>query len=337
MRLAELALWLAIGTAGADWQRLWNEGARAEAIEVLTAELARKPDDPSLKRELAQCEVAVHRYVAALKHMQDLGDEVRALRALAFFRVGDYPSALKHLASDDVEEALMRVDALEALGRFADSDAELVEARAHFGPLNDARILACEGRRLLRVSDPAEAAVVFRLALEADPWNGEALFGLGRALMASGARDEGLAVLRRHRELVPLLDRFDFARRSVDLAPAHAPNYTGLGDAERELGRLARAEAAYQTAARLADCPDLTPNALRHARLFAEDRHNPQAAIDLLIACAKRCPDARLLIRAGDLQRTLSRPGEALELYTRALTLRPGDAEIQKRIAQVKQ
>lgn len=335
-RLAEFALCLAVCAWSGDWQQLWNAGARTEAIEALAAELAQRPDDAPLKRELVQCEVAVHRYRAALEHMTGLGEEVRALRALALFRAGDYASALKYLTQDDVDEALMRIDALETLGRFEESDAELEALRAR-AVRDDARILACDGRRLLRLARPADAVPAFRRAVEADPWDGEALFGLGRALMASGARDEGLRVLQRHRELVPLLDRFDFARRSVDLAPAHAPNYTALGDAERELGRLARAEAAYQTAARFASCPDLTPNALRHARLLADDRHNPQTAIDLLVACAEHCPDARLFIRAGDLQRTLSRPGEALALYTRALSLRPDDLEIQKRIAQVKQ
>jgi tetratricopeptide (TPR) repeat protein len=335
MRVAELMLLLAAFAAVADWQRLWNDGARAEAIEALAAEVERHPDDRALRRQLAEFEVAVHRYVAALEHMKPLGDEVRALRGVAFFRVGDYANALTHLKRDDIEEALMRIDALEALGRFTDCDVEAVEARSHFGPLNDSRILACEGRRLLRVSDPAKAAVVFRLAVDADPWNGEALFGLGRALMMSGAREEGLVVLTRHRELRPKLDRLEFARRSVDLAPAHAPNFTALADAERELGRFARAEDAYRTAGRLATCAELVPNALRYARLLTEDRNDPHKAVDLLVACAGRCPDARLFVRAGDLQRGLSRPGEALALYSRALALRPEDSEIKARIEQV--
>ncbi len=330
------ALALATLLQVADWRQLWNAGARTEAIDALAAEVERRPDDPALRRDLVQYEVAVHRYVAALEHMKSLGDEVRALRALALFRVGDYTNTLTYLEKDDIGEALMRIDALEALGRFTECDAELKEARA--GKMrDDARVLACEGRRLMRVSQPADAALAFRLAVEADPWNGETLFGLGRALVASGARAEGLAVLQRHRELLPRLDRLEFARRSIDLAPTHAPNHTALADAERELGRLERAENAYRTAAQLAKCPELVPNALRHARLFAEDRNDPEKAIELLVTTAERCPDARLYVRAGDLQHGLSRPKEALALYTRALALRPEDPKIRQKIERVKE
>ncbi len=336
MQLLGCAFVLATLAQGVDWKELWRAGARAEAIDALAAEVERRPDDLALRRDLVRYEVAVHRYVAALEHMKPLGGEVRAMRAVSLFRVGDYENALLHLHKTDINELLMRIDALEALGRFEECDAEVLEARA--GPRkDDARVLACDGRRLMRKEEPAQAAAVFRLAVAADPWNGEALFGLGRALIASGERDAGLEAMKRHRELSPKLDRLDFARRSVDLAPAHAPNHTALGDAERELGRLDRAEDAYRRAAELAKCPELVPNTLRHARLLAEDRREPEKAVEMLLACAERCPDARLHVRAGDLYREMQRPQDARASYERALALRPDDAKIRQKIAEVKE
>jgi tetratricopeptide (TPR) repeat protein len=188
------------------------------------------------------------------------------------------------------------------------------------------------GRSAARNGDFAAAARAFRAALAADPFDGEALFGLGRALVQAGQREEGLRVLERHRRLVPLLDAVDYARRGVDLAPAHAPNWTALGDAERALARSDRAESAYRRAAELARDGELAANALRWARLLAEDRGDAQAAVDLLVRTARRTPDARLYVRAGDILLGARRASEAIGFFEEARALRPQDAEIAKRL-----
>ena len=153
-----------------------------------------------------------------------------------------------------------------------------------------------------------------------------------RALISAGERDEGLAVLERHRTLVPLFDQLDFAERSVDLAPLHAPNHAAVGDAQRALGRLDEAQAAYARAIELARGEELVPIALRQARLLAEDRSNVDGAVSALESAAVRFPDARLFVRSGDLLMTAGRPIDAVQRYLKARELRPQDAQIAQRI-----
>lgn len=324
---------LALGAllAPQDPAALWIDGHREEAIAALTAAVDKAPADRELRGRLVTWELQVHRYRAALDHMQPMAGSARALRGEALYHLGEYARAVELLSDDDPAQVLMRIDAFEALERFAESDASLVRARATLGA-QDPRVLSCEGRRLAREARFDEAAAAFRAALAQDPLDGEALFGLGRALVQGGKRDEGLAVLEKHRRLTPLLDQLDFAQRGLDLAPAHAPNHTALGDAERALGRLDRAEAAYRAAARFATPEELVPNTLRHARLLSDDRGNAQAAIDLLVKTAEHAPDARLFVRAGDLMRDAQRESEAIAMYAKALALRPKDSEVQKRI-----
>ncbi|HVS10540.1 MAG TPA: tetratricopeptide repeat protein, partial [Planctomycetota bacterium] len=191
---------------------LWRAGRRAEAIEAARAELSRRPEPAGLRRRVAEWEVAVHRYEAALADLEPLGPEVDALRGEALFRLGRYEEALQKLDAGDPLHALMRVDALWALARFEEADAALEEAAGVVGK-EDSRVLSLQGRRLARIGRPAEAAEAFRAALDRDPLLAEALFGIGQALLRSGEREAGLAALERHRALLPLLDALDFARR----------------------------------------------------------------------------------------------------------------------------
>ncbi len=315
-------------------QELWAGGLRAEAIERLREEIA-SGADADARRRLVVWQLGVHRYQAALADARDCGSACDALRAEALYHLGEYARAVELLSERDPLQVLWKVDALEALSRFADSDAALARARALVGE-DDPRVLGAEGRRLARGGRFEEAAARFRAAVARDPVDGEALFGLGRALVQAGRREEGLAVLQRHRDLVPLLDAFEFARRGVDLAPAHGPNWTALADAERGLGRLDRAEQAYRRAAELCSGEDRVPNALRWARLMAQDRGDVQAAVDLLLRTAAATRDVRLHVRAGDLLLSARRAGEAAAQYERALALRPDDAEIQERLARAR-
>jgi tetratricopeptide (TPR) repeat protein len=313
---------------------LWEHGDRLLAIERLRTEIGTSPA-PELRARLVTWQIAVHRYRAALADAGPCGAPCDALRGEAHYHLGEYAEALPLLSRTDGLHLLWRVDALEALGRFRESDAELVRAREVLGA-DDPRVLGAEGRRLLRMAQPAGAVGAFQAALERDPLDGEALYGLGRALIQAGKREQGLAALERHRALVPLLDAFDFARRGVDLAPAHGPNWTALGDAERALGRLERAEAAYRRCEELAAGEALVPNALRWARLLAEDRADPAAATALLRRTVSRQADARLYVRLGDLELASGRAAQAREAYERALALRPADAEIAARLERAR-
>lgn len=327
------ALLLPQGSPAPSAAELWSAGRRVEAIAAARLEAGAEPTTEAWSR-LVAWELAVHQHQAALADALRCGAPCDRLRAEALYHLGEYARAVELLDERDPLAVLWKIDALEALSRFEESDAVLARAKAgRTVASDDARLLGAEGRSAARRGDFAAAAKAFRAALAEDPFDGEALYGLGRALVLAGDREEGLRVLERHRRLVPLLDAVDFARRGVDLAPAHAPNWTALGDAERALPRLDRAEAAYRRAAECARDEESVANALRWARLLAEDKGDVDAAVDLLVRTARRTPDARLHVRAGDVLLAARRAPEAVAAYERALALRPEDAEIARRIA----
>jgi tetratricopeptide (TPR) repeat protein len=336
--LAAVVIWCALQGAGAasDAAALWNQGKREDAVAAWAAELVRRPSDVELRWTLVRAELALHRNAAAFEHLAPLGAEADAVRGTALFRMARYEEALHKLRADDVEQLVMRIDALEALARFDEAEAA-VGALATLAGDGDPRVTTARGRGLARKRKFDEAAAQFRRSLERDPCDAAALFGLGQALVRAGKREEGLRVLEEHRRVTPLLDQLDFAKRSVDLAPLHAPNHAAVGDAERALGRLELAEKAYARASELARGDEVVPVALRRARLFAEDRRDVARAVELLDEAAARAPDARLFVRAGDLLASDRRVDEALQRYESARKLRPSDAEIERRIAQVRE
>lgn len=311
---------------------LWSRGLRLEAIAAARTEIGVSPA-PEILGRLVAWQLTVHRYEAALADAVRCGTPCDRQRAEAHYHLGQYASAVELLDERDPLSVLWKIDALEALSRFEESDAVLQRARRQaIVSAEDPRLLGALGRSAARRGDMTAAAQAFRTAVAADSFDGEALFGLGRALVQSGQREEGLRELERHRRLVPLLDAVEHARRGIDLAPMHAPNWTALGDAERALPRGDRAESAYRRAAELARGEELAANALRWARLLQEDKGDVQAAVDLLARTARRVPDPRLYVRAGDVLLGARRPGEAIAYFEQGLALRPRDAEIAKRL-----
>jgi len=337
--IAAFVAWLSLFASiaqSAEADRLWNEGRRVEAVDAWARELAERPDDAALRARYVECALAIHRYEAALDAMGPPGEGRFAdVRGVALYHLARYDEAVRHLDPTDGLQALMRVDSYEALGRLDEAERALDAAAAVLGE-DDARVLSWRGRAAQRRGAHERAVELFRAALDADPWNAEALFGLGQSLVRTGAREEGLALLERHRELVELLDQLDYARRGIDLAPLHASNWAHAGDLEREIGRIDRAERAYGRALELATDDELVPIALRAARLLTEDRGDVDAAVVLLDQAATRVPDARLFVRAGDHLRAAGRFSEALARYERARARRPTDRAVLQRIAEVR-
>jgi tetratricopeptide (TPR) repeat protein len=194
-------------------------------------------------------------------------------------------------------------------------------------------------RRNERHGRDAEAAADSRAALEADPLDRAALFGLGQALVRLGQVDEGRALLERHRALIPLLDRLDDARRTVDKAPYHGPNHAALGDVLRALGRTDEAGDAYRAALARTDDAQRVPIVLRLARLLREDLENLDAAVRLLAEEAAHpatAADPRLHVRAGDYLMEAGRSTEALQHYLQAERMRPDDPPILERVQRAR-
>lgn len=319
----------------ADPDVLWASGERLAAIDAMVERLAEDPDDDALRAALVRREVAVHRYAAALEHAGRLGPEVAPERGYCLYRLGRFEEALAYLDPTHPDQALYVFDTLELLGRGAEA-REVLPALAEARGEEDPEVLVRRGRIAAEGGDHAAAEGFFRRALEGDPVHAGAWFGLGQALVRAGEREEALAALERHRELVPLLDALEFARKSLDLAPNHAPNHAQVGDVLRALGRLDAAEASYARAAILARDDEVVPVALRHARLLAEDAGDVDTAVQVLVTAHERVPDVRLTVRRGDVLLDAGRAAEARDAFALALRERPGDAEIERRLAEAR-
>jgi tetratricopeptide (TPR) repeat protein len=316
-------------------EQLWNAGKRVEAIEFLAASAKADPQDTQLRRRLAEAELEVHWYAAALQHAEGLGPQLDPLRALCLYRLGEFERALLLFSRAEPGALLRRIDCLEALARFEESDLELERLAALVGE-QDARLPVPRARAAVRKGELEAAQHWYRRALESDPSDPAALFGLGRLLVQAGERGAGMQLLQEHRRVTVLLDALDFAQRAVDLAPVHASNHASVGDALRALGRSDAAELAYERAVALATVQELAPIALRHARLLVEDRHDPDKAVRLLDKSFERSRDVRLAVRAGDLLLEAQRMPEALARFEAAAALRPDDAQINQRLRQAK-
>jgi Tfp pilus assembly protein PilF len=92
------------------------------------------------------------------------------------------------------------------LGMIAKQQGRIDDALASFRRVLaiDARDVGANvqtGQLLAQQRKYAEAAAAFRVALEAEPYNGTALYNLGTALLRSGARAEGQATMQRFQDL----------------------------------------------------------------------------------------------------------------------------------------
>lgn len=319
-----------------DAETLWQQGDRNAAVTLLEQALQRDPGDRAARARLAERLMQVHRYSSAAEVAEPLGASHAGLRGRALYLVGRHEEALALLRQDDPLEALMRVDAHEVLGHDVSVVREALAVAAAQLAEDDARLLVIEGRLALREGLPEQAVAVFERVLAQDPSDPAALFGLGQALVRAGRRAEGLAVMTRHRELVPLIDARDAARQSIDIGPLHADNHAALGDAERALGRHDAALAAYARANALARPEQLVPVALRQARLLSDDLGRPDDAVAVLDEALQRRADLRLLVRAGDILLAAERPAAALERFEVALAQRPEDASLRQRRDQAR-
>jgi tetratricopeptide (TPR) repeat protein len=319
--------------ASARAVELFQSGAQHEAVALLEKELVERPDDGGLRGTLVECLMLRHRYRRALEVMRPDGGG--ASRGKALFLLARYDEALTFLDAGDPDEVLMLVDALEALGRMGESDQAVDRAREVLGE-GHASVSILTGRRAARAGKHDAAILAYRRALAIDPVSQEALFGLGTSLVRSGARDEGRGVLEEHRRILPLLDRLEFAERSLQLNPAHAPNQAAVGDIQRVLGRERQAEASYRRALEIATDDQLAPIVLRFSRFKVENDNDLDAAIELLRRGERRCGDVRLIVRQGDLFLSHERFEEAEAAFERALTLRPGAPAILERIRKLK-
>ncbi len=330
--------------APAEGEALWQAGKRLEALDAMAAELTVRPEDRVLRLRLVERELELSRFQGALAHARPLGPAGRGAIGRALYFLGRYAEALEYLSRDQADEVLLAVESLRALGRIAEADSLLPRVRGLWGSEHPAYRLL-KGRKLLREGDGPGAALEFEAVLARAPLEAEAHFGLGRALLASGKRAAALAQLERHRRLMPLLDRLDFARHGLALAPGGPANQAALGDALRALldfdlrlkqtGLPGEARAAYARAFAGARGADLVPIALRAARFEVEVLDRPDLGLALLEEALLRHEAVRLRVRAADLCGTLAEYARARAHLETALHARPSDQSIQQRLAEL--
>lgn len=314
-----------------DAEALWATGDRRDALSAIESALLRNPSDTATRLRLGAWLLELQRPAAALDAVAPIDARADRLRAMALYVLARYEEALPLLDPTDPDQTLMIVDSLLALARTDEVDAALARAASALGDQHP-RVLALRGRMLAARGRHAQAVPLFREALAGDPLDRQASFGLGQSLVRSGEREQGLAVLARHRELAPLLDERDFALQALALDPSVAGHHTQLGDIERELGLVERAITRYEAAMKWAQRDEIAPIALRHARLLVEDRGALDEALARLTAAAARVQDTRLPVRAGDLLMDAGRPADALRHFLRAQQWRPDDTQIQVRV-----
>ena len=310
-------------------------GRHREACDRLEEALAATPGDRELREALVDTCMRIGRYTAALEFAEPLGESANRTRGLALYLVGRYAEAVELLPEDE-ETILYRHESLRALARHEEARACLERARELLGE-DHIEVRVRHAQELVASGDHAAAIPVFQRVLADDPIVAPALFGLGRALVRTGEREQGLALLERHRELLPLLDARDFAIQNLDLDRTHAPSHAQLAGCLQALvphdpAMIEAAARSYARATELARGPQVPPIALRHARFEEHERRNPERALQLLTEAHRRQPDVRLLVRSGDVRVNRRDFEGAIRDFEAALLMRPGDEAIQRRL-----
>ncbi len=322
------------------WVELWSVGERAQAIQLLSEQVAQEPESTHENRVLlVHWQLAAAQFEGALHTAKDLPAEQRGLRGRALYFLGRYEECLEFLGQEDPSELRMRVEAHKYLGQLEQALGLLPQLRKVFGSAS-VDVLLLEARDHQGRKQYEEAAQKFAAVRRQKPLEAEALFGLGQCYIRLKRTQEARTLLESHRRLIPLLDALDFAQRGVDIAPSSAPNQATVAEAWQALSEFdpqaaEHALVAYERATLLAKDGERTPIALRLARFHWETMKSSEAALSTLAKAIQLSVDPRLRVRRADYLVELGRPQEALAELRDVLVLRPGDPAILKRIAGI--
>ncbi|HTM01794.1 MAG TPA: tetratricopeptide repeat protein [Candidatus Omnitrophota bacterium] len=181
-------------------------------------------------------------------------------------------------------------------------------------PRADARAHVNAGRDYLTRGQTDEAEREFRLALESEPGNQEALAGLGQVRVKRGAYAEGAEMLERA------------TRSSTQMAAS----FRSLGDAYAGMGQLDKAAEAYRQAVALT--PGDLDSRLALAHSLTEIGEYDEAA-GLCTAAARGAKNqpaalAQVYRQLGEVRSRQGSVPEAMSAYYRAAELAPEDPEV---------
>ncbi|MEO6810901.1 MAG: tetratricopeptide repeat protein [Isosphaeraceae bacterium] len=155
--------------------------------------------------------------------------------------VDEFNRVVAPLPADDPNVLALRVELALNKGNLTTAETFLKQ-----GPTDDPGLARYRGDLALRQRDWSSAARNFRIALNANPDDRKALFGLGSALRGQGKPDEGEPVLNRARDL----ERLETLLKQASTSRAHTdPKLPiAIGAAYETLGRHPQAVTWYQLA-----------------------------------------------------------------------------------------
>ena len=297
--------------------RAAGTGRHAEAIGLLEAALAGRPDDAALRQNLALVLALAGRRDEAMAHLKHLiAAQPRAEKA-AMTLGGLQTEAGAYADAIATYEAFLgrqprHANASKALGLLLVALGRSGEAVPHLDAAldalkDDADLLNALGTALRERKDNARAAASFEHAAAAAPdWLpprrnlGETLYGLGRFSEARAAFAAGLAI-----------------------AANDAPCLCGLAKVEDADGRPDAAEALFQRAL-ASDANDV--DTLYQLGLFLRKKRDHARAIEVLERAGTLAPQFVEVWNAlGTVYGAAKQPSQAVAAYRKALALDPND------------
>ena len=181
------------------------------------------------------------------------------------------------------------------------------------------RVRVAAGLALLHRGALDDAEREFRLALESEPNNQDALAGLGEVQVQRG----------QYSDAVPLLER------ATHVSSQMVSAFRTLGDAHLALGELDKAAVAYRQAVALA--PDDVGLRLSLARSLTEagDYGEASSVCRQTLRFVKNAPDrqAEVYRQIGDIASLEGKTPEAVSVLYKAQELNPRDIEIARSLA----
>jgi tetratricopeptide (TPR) repeat protein len=344
-------------------QALEATGSRQEAFEELREGVRRNPSHSLLAERFAAIAVTMGRSDEAVAFARDAvrerPDDLSAALVLAraLAAAGDQRGAEQQLKrilnkSPDAVPALTQLGVVqaaqgnEAAARAAltralqlqpdawDAESELIALELQEGRVAAARQLADgaaaahpkDARYLLAAANVARAEkdtsrteTLLRRVLSVDPRNSEAALSLARLLSDHGRRDEAISLLQNVSREVPTTEV-----------------RTGLAALLEDAGRLAEAQAAYESI--VAGDERAAAASVRLASMYLNRGNDPDKALELAMRIRDGFPDNG---DANDLLGTIyirkELPGQAIPFLQTAVRLSPGNPMYRFHLGQALQ
>lgn len=170
--------------------------------------------------------------------------------------------------------------------------------------------------------------VVYRL----DPYHAGALYNLGRCYLRLKERGKAEKWIRRHEEVAKKLDQIESLRKAASFPSSTAANWMALGNAYLGIDDYSRALTAFQKAQKISGATDLNYH-LGYAYFKLKDF---KQAIHRYRLFLQEQPDHfQALYNLGHALRRSGRSQEAIDVFEKAVRLRPDDPTLRIPVAEI--